>query len=53
MPTDVHASPSMSLATPLKRTAIFVENIEASSSFYEALFGYELWLEGDMTGGGG
>ena len=50
MPADVHASPSMSLATPLKRTAIFVENIEASSSFYEALFGYELWLEGDMTG---
>ena len=48
--TQAHASQSKSLVSPLKRPAIFVENIEASSSFYEALFGYELWLEGNMTG---
>ncbi len=48
--SDVHAFSSTSSVSPLKRTAIFVENIEVSSSFYETLFGYELWLEGAMTG---
>lgn len=42
--------PSKSLVTPLKRTAIFVRNIETSASFYEDLFGYELWVEGQMLG---
>ncbi len=47
---EIHAFPSTSSVSPLKRTAIFVESIEVSSSFYEILFGYELWLEGAMTG---
>ena len=38
------------IATPLKRTAIFVRNIERSSAFYEEVFGYELWLEGTLKG---
>ena len=41
---------STALTTPLKRTAIFVKDIVASSSFYEELFGYELWKEGVRTG---
>ena len=41
---------STALTTPLKRTAIFVKNIETSTALYEELFGYELWVEGEMKG---